>query len=117
MQAFRSRTLRQLQLAGIGSTLAPWANGVALAVYAYRVDGPKALGIVLFVRWTLAALCAPWLSLLADRVSRRRVMLLVDVSRTAFAVGMTLVALEGGPSLLVYALSALTSIVSTAFVP
>jgi len=74
-QAFRSRELRHLQLAGAGSTLAIWAYAIAIAVYAYRADGPKAVGIVLFVRWSLAAVAAPWLALLADRVSRRRVML------------------------------------------
>ena len=57
-QAFRSRELRQLQLAGAGSTLAIWAYSIAIAVYAYRADGPKAVGIVLFVRWSLAAVAA-----------------------------------------------------------
>src|SRR3954471_13975987 len=47
-QAFRSPTLRRLQLAGVGSTLAVWANSIAIAVYAYNADGAKAVGIVLF---------------------------------------------------------------------
>src|ERR1700746_3978885 len=81
--AFRSRELRRLQLAGAGSTLAVWTYAIAIAVYTYREDGAKPVGIVLFVRWSLAAVFAPWLSLFADRSSRRRVMLTVDVSRTA----------------------------------
>ena len=32
-QAFRSRELRRLQLAGAGSTLAVWAYSIAIAVY------------------------------------------------------------------------------------
>jgi len=55
----KSRELRHLQLAGLGSTLAIWAYSIAIAVYAYRADGPKAVGIVLFVRWSLAAVAAP----------------------------------------------------------
>ncbi len=116
-QAFRSPELRRLQLAGVGSTLAVWAYSIAIAVYAYRADGAKAVGIVLFIRWSLAAVFAPWLALLADRLSRRRVMLAVDGSRTALVAGMTVVAAAGGPSLVTYGLAVLMSIISTAFAP
>ena len=115
--AFRSPELRQLQLAGLGSTLAVWVYSIAIAVYAYRADGAKAVGLVLFARWSLAALFAPWLSLFADRVSRRRVMLTVDFTRTALVAGMTAVAAAGGPSLVTYVLAVLVSIVSSAFHP
>ncbi len=116
-QAFRSRELRRLQLAGAGSTLAVWAYSIAIAVYAYREDGAKAVGIVLFARWSLAAVFAPWLALLADRVSRRRVMMSVDLSRVVLVGGMTVVAARGGPSLLTYALAIVMSVISTAFNP
>jgi MFS family permease len=116
-QAFRSRELRHLQLAGAGSTLAVWAYSIAIAVYAYRADGPKAVGFVLFARWSLAAVFAPWLALFADRISRRRVMLTVDASRAALVAAMTVVAATGGPSILAYALAVLASIISTAFAP
>ena len=116
-QAFKSPELRRLQLAGVGSTLAVWAYSIAIAVYAYRADGAKAVGIVLFVRWSLAAVFAPWLSLLADRLSRRRVMLAVDGSRTALVAGMTVVAAAGGPSIVTYSLAVVMSIISTAFAP
>ena len=116
-QAFRSRDLRRLQLAGAGSTLAVWAYSIAIAVYAYRADGAKAVGIVLFARWSLAAVFAPWLALFADRVSRRRVMLAVDGSRAALVAGMTVVAATGGPPIVTYVLAVVMSIVSTAFAP
>jgi MFS family permease len=116
-QAFRSPALRKLQLAGVGSTLAVWANSIAIAVYAYNADGAKAVGIVLFARWGSAAVFAPWLALLADRISRRRVMLSVDTSRATLVAGMALIAVTDGPSLVVYALAVLVSIISTAFNP
>ena len=116
-QAFRSPVLRRLQIAGIGSTLAVWANSIAIAVYAYRADGAKAVGIVLFARWGLAAVFAPWLALLADRVSRRRIMVTVDVSRAVLVAGMAVIAVAGGPSLLVYGFAVLVSVISTAFNP
>ena len=115
--AFRSRELRRLQLAGAGSTLAVWTYAIAIAVYAYRENGPKAVGIVLFVRWSLAAVFAPWLALFADRSSRRLVMLTVDFSRTALVVVMTIVAASGGPPMVVYTCAVLVSIVSSAFAP
>jgi MFS family permease len=116
-QAFRSRELRRLQLAGAGSTLAIWSYSIAIAVYAYREDGAKAVGIVLFARWSLAAVFAPWLALAADRISRRRVMLSVDLVRTTLVVGITAIALFGGPSLVVYVLAVVISVISTAFGP
>jgi len=115
--AFRNPELRQLQLAGLGSTLAVWVNSIAIAVYTYRADGAKAVGLVLFTRWTLAAIFAPWLAVFADRISRRRVMLTVDLSRTAFVAGMAITAAAGGPSLVVYGLAVLVSVVSSAFGP
>jgi MFS family permease len=115
--AFRSRELRRLQLAGVGSTLAVWIYAIAIAVYAYRENGAKAVGIVLFVRWSLAAVFAPWLALFADRASRRTVMLVVDFSRTALVAVMTVIAATGGPPMLVYVCAVLVSIVSSAFGP
>ena len=116
-QAFRQPALRRLQLAGIGSTLAIWAYSIAIAVYAYRADGAKAVGIVLFARWALAAVFAPWLALFADRVSRRRVMLTVDFTRLGLVSIMTVLALMDGPSMIGYAIAVLISIVATAFDP
>jgi len=114
---FRNRELRRLQLAGIGSTLGTWAYLVALAVYAYHAGGARAVGLIAFVRWGLAAGVAPWLALVADRVSRRRVMLAADLTRVVLAGGMAALAALDGPSLAVYALAVFVSIVSTAFPP
>jgi MFS family permease len=115
--AFRNPELRRLQLAGLGSTLSIWVYSIAIAVYAYRADGAKAVGIVLFARWSLAAVFAPWLAVFADRVSRRRVMLTVDAARAILVAGMTAVAAAGGPSLVTYVLAVLVSIASAAFAP
>lgn len=115
--AFRSRELRRLQLAGAGSTLAVWTYAIAIAVYTYRENGAKAVGIVLFVRWSLAAVFAPWLALFADRSSRRRVMATCDLTRTALVAVMTVVAATGGPPVIVYVCAVLISIISSAFAP
>src|SRR5438067_1218385 len=114
---YANPALRRLQLAGIGSMLGTWAYTVALAVYTYRADGAGAVGLLYFVRWTLGAASAPWFSLLADRISRRRVMLASDLARAAMAGGMAATVVAHGPALLVYALAVLLSVVSSAFHP
>ena len=114
---FRNPQLRSLQLAGIGSTLGSWAYGVALAVYAYHAGGAKAVGVLCFVRWGLAGLVAPWIALYVDRRSRKRVMVTCDLIRAGLVAGMGAVVAANGPSLAVFGLAVVCSIVSTAFQP
>jgi len=114
---FANQSLRRLQLAGIGSTLGAWAYGVALAVYAYHAGGARAVGILYALRWGLGALTAPWLAVLADRRSRRVVMLGADLARVGILGAMAAVAYAHGPYLLVFALSVVSTGVSSAFIP
>jgi MFS family permease len=115
--SFANPQLRRLQLAGVGSTLGSWAYGVALAVYAYDAGGARAVGLLLFARWGLAAGLAPWLALLADRVSRRKVMLASDVCRVGLVAGMAAIVATHGPAFAVYALAVASTAASTAFQP
>jgi len=114
---FANRNLRRLQLAGIGSTLGAWAYGVALAVYVYHAGGARALGILYAIRWTAGAVTAPWLSVLADRRSRRAVMLGADLARVAILGAMAAIASAHGPYMLVFVLSVVSTAVSSAFIP
>jgi len=60
-RVFANRRVRSVQLAGVGSTLGTWAYAVALPVYAYHSGGTRAVGLLFFARFALAALAAPWL--------------------------------------------------------
>ena len=91
-KVFGNRQVRNVQLAGVGSTLGTWAYAVALPVYAYHSGGARAVGLLFFARFVLAALAAPWLGVLADRWSRRQLMLSADLIRCAIIAGMTAVA-------------------------
>jgi len=113
----RNPALRNLQLAGVGSTLGVWAYSVAIAVYAYRADGAGAVGLLYFARWALAGAFAPWLAVLADRFPRRRVMLVSDSLFGACVGGMAVAAAAGASPFFVYALSVLGSIAGAAFGP
>jgi MFS family permease len=115
--SFANPQLRRLQVAGVGSTLGNWAYGVALAVYAYHAGGTRTVGLLLAVRWGLSAAAAPWLAVLADRISRRRVMLASDIVRIGLVGGMAALVAGQGPALAVYALAVASSAASTAFQP
>ncbi len=116
-RVFANPHVRNVQIAGAGSTLGVWAYGVALPVYAYHAGGKSAVGLLFFARFVLAALASPWLGLLADRWSRRSVMLSSDLVRTVLMAGMTVVASAGGSAYFVYVLAITSTIVASAWGP
>ncbi|MGH2977315.1 MAG: MFS transporter [Gaiellaceae bacterium] len=116
-QVFSNPRVRNVQLADVGSTLGTWAYGVALPVYAFHAGGTRAVGLLFFARFVFAALAAPWLGLLADRRSRRQLMLLADVVRAAIFAGLTAVAVTGGSAYIIYALAITSTIISGSYPP
>ena len=114
---FRNPNLRRLELAAAGSVVGYWAYGIALAVYAYDKGGAAAVGIVGLLRLLPAAVAAPFASLLGDRYPRARVMLAADLGRAIVMAAAAAAVFADGPALLVYALSALVAVMSTAFFP
>jgi MFS family permease len=113
----RSPDLRRVQLAWVGSVLGTWAYLVALAVYAYEQGGPAAVGIVGLVKLVPAALLAPFVAGLADRYSRKVVMVGTDVVRCVLFAACAAVIAVDGPAPVVYALVAVATVVGTAFRP
>jgi MFS family permease len=116
-RVFANPPVRDLQLAGAGSTLGIWAYGVALPVYAYHAGGARAVGLLFFARFVLAALAGPWVGILADRWSRRQVMLASDLLRCAILAGMTATAAAGGDAYLIYVLAVTSTVVAVAYSP
>ncbi len=116
-RVFANPRVRNVQIAGAGSTLGTWAYAVALPVYAYHSGGARAVGLLFFARMALAALAAPWLGVLADRWSRRQLMLSGDLIRFAIFVGMTAVASAGGSAYIVYVLAVTSTVVSGSYTP
>jgi MFS family permease len=121
LQAFRkvfaNPRVRNLQIAGAGSTLGIWAYGVALPVYAYHAGGARAVGLLFFARFVLAALAGPLLGVVADRWSRRRVMLSADLLRCGTLAGMTAVASAGGNAYAIYVLAVTSTVIGVAYAP
>ena len=114
---YRNRRLRRLQLAWAGSIIGTWAYSVAIVVYAYHQGGASAVGLVGLIRWLPAAFAAPFMSVLGDRYPRVPVMLASDLIRAVGLAAMAATVLVDGPAALVYGLSALVGVVSTAFQP
>jgi MFS family permease len=116
-QVFSNPPVRDVMVADVGSTLGTWAYGVALPVYAYHAGGARAVGLLFFARFVLAALAAPWLGLLADRWSRRQLMLIADIVRAGIFAGVTAVAITGGSPYIVYVLAVTSTIISGSYPP
>lgn len=116
-RVFSNPRVRSIQLAGAGSTLGTWAYAVALPVYAYHAGGARAVGFLFFARMALAALAAPWLGVLADRWSRRQLMLSGDVVRCAIFVAMAAAASAGTSPYIVYALAVTSTVISGSYTP
>src|SRR5437588_10697784 len=110
-RVFDNPRVRNVQIAGVGATLGTWAYAVALPVYAYHAGGARAVGLLFFARFMLSAVAVPWLGVLADRWSRRRVMLTADVIRCGIFAVMTAVASAGGSPWIVFVLAVSSTIV------
>jgi MFS family permease len=114
---FRNPSLRRLNYALVGSVIGDWAFSVAFAVYVYQQGGATALGVISVVRYVTMAVLASVLSVLADKLDRRRLMITADVIRTVLVLAAAAIVLSDGPALPVYALSVLVGVVGLTFRP
>ena len=116
-QVFANPDLRRLQLAWAGSLIGNWSYFVALAIYAYDQGGAGAVGVVSVVRMLPAAIASPFLAGLADRYSRKLVMVVTDVIRAALMVAAAVTIWQGWSAYIVYVIVAVSTVVGTAFRP
>jgi MFS family permease len=84
-------------------------------VYAYETDGIGAVGIVAFLRVVAGAVASPWLAVLADRRSRRLVLVGCDLVRGVLLGAMAVLVLVDAAPLLVYALAVLAAVAEPLF--
>ena len=112
---FGNRNLRRVQLAFVGSSIGDWAYGTAVAVWAYDVGGAKAVGIWMAIRFTLMAIAAPFTSTLADKMSRKLLMILTDLTRAVLISASALCLFLDAPPATVFILATVTSLVGTPF--
>ena len=99
------------------TSLGKWAFAVTLGVYAFREGGTAAIGLVALIQAIPATFAAPLLGLAGDRYPRQRVLLVTNALRALVLAAIAVAAFEGTPVVVIFALAAVFSTVSTANQP
>jgi MFS family permease len=112
-----SGPLRRAQL----SFGAVWASETAfvvgLAVLAFQSGGVTAVGVVTAARMAAAALLAPPIATVADRVRRERVLAAIGLGRAAALGAAALVAAVDGPTVAIYGLAIVATVAQALYRP
>jgi MFS family permease len=104
-QVLANPAMRRAQLCWMLGYAADWAWLVALFVFAFGVGGVATVGFVGLVRAMPAAILAPALSTLADRLPRRRTLLAIYGGRAALVALAALSVAAGWPAWVVIAVA------------
>lgn len=108
---------RRLWYGAVASDLGDWFSTIAIYLLIEQLTGsPFALGLVFITKMLPFALASPLAGLVADRVSRKWLMIWTDVARAACALALLLVR-EPEHVWLLYAFSALQMIAAAFFIP
>jgi MFS family permease len=110
--------LRRLQVAWAASMTGNLAFLVTLSVVAYRHGGgATGVGLLMLLRMVASAAFSPFTAILADRRSRRGVMVGTDLVRAVLVVGLAWLVHAGAGVAAVFALACVIAVVATAFRP
>jgi MFS family permease len=113
----RNPNLRRLNLAFAGSSIGDWAYATAILVWAYDVGGVTAVGVWATLRLLLIALVTPFSSTLADRFSRKSVMIGADLCRAVLVALAAVLIATDAPALSVFIVATLASLSGSPFQP
>ncbi len=117
--AFRHRTFRVVFLGFFASNIGTWMQNVVLGAYAYDITHSSTfVGIVIFAQLG-PTLVFPMLGgLLADKVNRRKFLVLLSLEQLTFSVGLAFVVWSPTPSrLLLVAMVVMVGVGSAMFGP
>jgi len=112
---WRNANLRWLELAWAASSVAYFAHLIAVSVYAYKVGGEEAVGLLFLARLIPAAIISPFAGMLGDRYSRERVLFLTNVSRVVLIGASAAAVFADSSPWVVYGLSIAVAIATTPF--
>lgn len=111
-----NRDLRLAQTSSVSAWTGEFLFLTAMTVYAFETDGAAGVGLIGFLRVLPATIALPWLGAVADRVSRRRLLVVTCAARAATAAGAGVAAAAGVP-LLVYVLLTVSTVCHAAYRP
>lgn len=114
---FENRDLGLLGVARIGIAFASWSFAIALGVYGFDAHGVVGVGLVAAIRLLPGALASPFAGLVADRYSRRLVLVFSSLAMAAVLAGTALAASLDASSAVIFVFPALFAIASCAYVP
>jgi MFS family permease len=114
---FRNPALRRIQLALAGSMIGDWAYATAVTVWAYGIGGAKAVGLWGAIKFLLMAIASPLGSSLADRLPRKKVLIVADLLRALVVGAATACLMLDGPAWPIFVLATVSSLIGCVFRP
>ncbi len=115
--ALASHDVRRLLVGWLLTTVGTWAFTILIALYAYQEGGATAVGVAVLVRMLPSGLAAPSVALLADRHSRRSVLVASSALRALVLALISAAVAAEAPFAFVLALSAVFTVAGTAHKP
>src|SRR5215204_6593187 len=113
----RNRSFRQLWLGQVVSQMGDWFNTIALYTIILKLTGSgRDVGLLLVARFVPSFLFGPLSGVIADRFSRRRIMIVSDLLRAVVVLGFLFVR-RADQLWLIYVLTVLQLGLSTFFEP
>jgi MFS family permease len=112
----QNRDLRLAQLSSLSAWSGEFLFITATTVYAYDQNGAKGAALISFLRVLPAAVALPLVGALADRMSRRALLIVATLARAVTVVGAA-VAAAGHQPLAAYALITLSTVSHAAYRP
>ncbi|MFL5871413.1 MAG: MFS transporter [Solirubrobacterales bacterium] len=116
-EVLRNRNLRRLEAAWAVALTSGWAYSIAIVVYTFDVGGPGLVGVALAIKLVPAAIASAPLATLADRHSKKRVLVGAQVGLALSTVGVAALIAAGGPVALVIATNCVLGIFQTVLQP
>lgn len=113
----RNADLARIELGWAMVTLVRWALAILVSLYAYRAGGATAVGLAAVARIAPAAVLAPQLALLADRHSRRQVLIWSLLARLVVTTAMAFAVAESASVTLVVGLAAVWAVADVVHKP
>jgi len=111
-----NRNLRFAQLSSLSAWTGEFLFLTAMTVYAFDTHGAIGVGVIGFLRVLPATIALPWLGALADRIDRRRLLVVTCGLRAITAAGAGLAAAVDQPTA-VYALLTASTVCHAAYRP
>ncbi len=111
-----SRNLRLAQLSSLSAWTGEFLLLTAMTVYAFDTHGAVGVGVIGFLRVLPATVALPWLGALADRMDRRRLLVVMCGLRAVTAAGAGVAAAADQP-VVVYALLTASTVCHVAYRP